>query len=127
MAQYINKDTYIGDTGKQLKDILTNADNISNLQNNKQDKLTTNRVAISTSNSVKVYRYGNVVSVDIDGYIQESNGIIATGLPIPVYLVYLTGLNYSDGWIAIDSSGNLRVTNHTAGNWINFHGVYICN
>ena len=32
MAQYINKDTYVGDTGKQLKDIKTNADNISNLQ-----------------------------------------------------------------------------------------------
>lgn len=29
MAQYINKDTYVGDTGKQLKDIKTNADNIS--------------------------------------------------------------------------------------------------
>lgn len=46
MAQYINKDTYIGDTGKQLKDILnnsnnikTNTNNINNLQNNKQDKL----------------------------------------------------------------------------------------
>lgn len=30
MAQYINKDAYVGDTGKQLKDIKTNADNISN-------------------------------------------------------------------------------------------------
>lgn len=29
MAQYINKDTYVGNTGKQLKDIKTNADNIS--------------------------------------------------------------------------------------------------
>ena len=33
MAQYINKDTYVGDTGKQLKDILTNANNISTLNN----------------------------------------------------------------------------------------------
>lgn len=46
MAQYINKDAYVGDTGKQLKDILTNTNNIktntnniNNLQNNKQDKL----------------------------------------------------------------------------------------
>lgn len=46
MAQYINKDTYVWDTGKQLKDILTNynniktnTDNINNLKNNKQDKL----------------------------------------------------------------------------------------
>lgn len=30
MAQYINKDTYVGDTGKQLKDIKSNADNIAN-------------------------------------------------------------------------------------------------
>lgn len=30
MAQYINKDTYVGDTGKQLNDIKTNADNIQN-------------------------------------------------------------------------------------------------
>ena len=29
MAQYIDKDTYVGDTGKQLKDIKTNSDNIS--------------------------------------------------------------------------------------------------
>ena len=29
MAQYIDKDTYVGDTGKQLKDIKTNYDNIS--------------------------------------------------------------------------------------------------
>ena len=29
MAQYINKDIYVGDTGKQLKDIKTNSDNIS--------------------------------------------------------------------------------------------------
>ena len=34
MAQYINKDAYIGDTGKQLKDIKTNADNINTLKNN---------------------------------------------------------------------------------------------
>ena len=30
MAQYINKDIYVGDTGKQLKDIKSNADNIAN-------------------------------------------------------------------------------------------------
>lgn len=30
MAQYINKDTYVGDTGKQLKDIKSNANNIAN-------------------------------------------------------------------------------------------------
>ena len=29
-VQKINPDTYVGDTGKQLKDIKTNADNISN-------------------------------------------------------------------------------------------------
>lgn len=33
MAQYINKDTYVGDTNKQLKDIKTNADDIINLAN----------------------------------------------------------------------------------------------
>ena len=31
MAQYINKDTYVGDTTKQLKDIKTNADNITGI------------------------------------------------------------------------------------------------
>ncbi len=31
MAQYINKDAYVGDTGKQLKDILANSNSISNL------------------------------------------------------------------------------------------------
>lgn len=34
MAMKMNKDAYVGDTGKQLKDILTNANNISNNTNN---------------------------------------------------------------------------------------------
>lgn len=45
-VQKINSDTYVGDTGKQLKDIKTNSDNIktntdniNNLKNDKQDKL----------------------------------------------------------------------------------------
>ena len=33
MAQYINKDTYVGDTSKQLKDIKANADNIATILN----------------------------------------------------------------------------------------------
>lgn len=49
MAQYINKDTYVGDTGKQLKDIKTNADNISNNTTNISN-------IINTLNDLKRYR-----------------------------------------------------------------------
>ncbi len=123
MSEFINKNAYVGDTGKQLKDIKTNADNI----NNKQDTLTTKSVNITnlTNAQMKVYRYGNVVSIDIDGYVQQSGDVIARGLPIPVYLAYMRGLNINE-YLFVNYNGELRISaDHTSGLWVNFHGVYI--
>ena len=64
MTQYINKDTYIGDTGKQLKDIKTNADNISsNLSkiNNNTTNISKNTTDI---NSLKT-RTTNLENIEI--------------------------------------------------------------
>ena len=80
------------------------------------------------SSYIKVWRYGKVVSVDIDGNIQEHFGIIASGLPIPVYLTYVKNLNVEDGWVYINSNGELGIEDHNInGNspWINFHTTYI--
>lgn len=52
MAQYINKDAYVGDTGKQLKDIKTNADNISS----NTTKINDNTNTIDRNNSVIMLR-----------------------------------------------------------------------
>ena len=52
MAQYINKDAYVGDTGKQLKDIKTNADDIANLDT----RITDNTNTIDRNNSVIMLR-----------------------------------------------------------------------
>lgn len=65
MAQYINKDTYVGDTGKQLKDIKTNSDNISaNLSkiNNNTNNISKNTTDI---NSLKT-RTTNLENIKID-------------------------------------------------------------
>lgn len=65
MAQYINKDTYVGDTGKQLKDIKTNSDNISsNLSkiNNNTTNISKNTTDI---NSLKT-RTTNLENIKID-------------------------------------------------------------
>lgn len=123
MSEFINKNAYVGDTGKQLKDIKTNADNI----NNKQDTLITQSVNITnlTNASMKVYRYGNVVSIDIDGYVQQSDDVIARGLPKPVYLTYMRALNINE-FLFVNYNGELKISaDHISGEWVNFHGVYI--
>lgn len=64
MAMKINKDTYVGDTGKQLKDIKTNSDNIStNLSkiNNNTTNISKNTTDI---NSLKT-RTTNLENVEI--------------------------------------------------------------
>lgn len=53
MAQYINKDTYVGDTGKQLKDIKTNADNIANNLSKINNNTTNISKNITDINSLK--------------------------------------------------------------------------
>lgn len=103
----------------------TYLDNEKTRVDGKQNIIYTQRVNITTRyNCIFVYRYGNVVSVDIDGYIQESGGNIATNLPKAVALAYIRSLNVSE-YLRVDGSGNLLISGHTAGEWVNFHGTYI--
>lgn len=70
---YINKDFYVGDTGKQLKDIKTNADNISSNTNNISGlkyNLITNGVAVKTG--IKVDGYDEYVQRFKFGDITEA-------------------------------------------------------
>ena len=61
MAQYINKDTYVGDTGKQLKDIKTNADNIDTNTTNIANGLLFRGVIgnLDTLYDIGLYRFAN--------------------------------------------------------------------
>jgi len=43
MAQYVNKDVYVGDTGKQLKDIKTNADKLDKMKDYVSDFVEVNQ------------------------------------------------------------------------------------
>ena len=74
MAQYINKDTYVGDTGKQLKDILTNANNIAN-----------NSTQISTIqgivNALKSHNFKTATNINVNTYGFE-DGLIYMYNPV---------------------------------------------
>ena len=116
----IKENVLIENTGLDLYQVKQNKDDIS------ANKLTTQQVSITSNyNHIRVYKYGNVVSIDIDGTIQESSGIIATNLPKALYdWTYLRGL-YGNDYLRVDSSGKLYINNHTAGEWANIHGTYI--
>lgn len=119
----IKENVGIGDLGIILNQVKQNKDDISEMKN----KLTTNQVSITSNyGHIKVYRYGNVVSVDIDGNVQETSGIIASGLPKPMAPVWLQTLTNGE-LINVDTAGQMRIFYHIAGNWVNFHGTYISN
>lgn len=77
MAQYINKDAYVGDTGKQLNDIKTNADNISaNLSkiNNNTTNISKNTTDI---NGLKT-RTTNLENIKIDQKFVSGDTVTTT-------------------------------------------------
>lgn len=61
MAEYINKDAYVGDTGKQLKDIKNNADNIAN----NSTQITNLQELINT---LKSHNFKTAHGIDFDTY-----------------------------------------------------------
>lgn len=103
----------------------TYLDNEKTRVDGKQNIIYTEKVNITSSYScIRVYRYGNVVSIDIDGYIQEGTGNIATNLPGAVALAYMRGLSTTE-YLRVDGNGTLLINGHAAGQWVNFHGTYI--
>lgn len=100
-------------------------DKIDDLEDNKQNTLITQAVSITTNFNIIVYRYGNVISVDIDGNVEASaNEIIATGLPKAGYAwTYLPDVS-GDLLFRVDSNGNLYARNNLS-SWVNLHGTYI--
>ena len=84
MAQYINKDTYVGDTNTQLKDIKTNKDNLTNLNNDvsnlksnvnsllysrgKWYKMRTGQKVYTTSSAWNWLDISDRLTVNADGY-----------------------------------------------------------
>ena len=115
----LKENILIENTGLDLHQVKQNKDDIS------ANKLTTQQVSITSNyNHIRVYKYGNVVSIDVDGYIQESSGKIAENLPKAVYdWTYIKALG--DSFLRVDTNGNLYVNGHTGGLWLNVHGTYI--
>lgn len=109
MAQYINKDAYIGDTGKQLKDILTNANNIASNTN----KLNQVGWVIDSGEKVSTAKQSQA------NYIQTLN------IPKGIWLVFgnwtyegnqvssytsIEGINYNDATSCYDDAGWVNMT-----------------
>lgn len=93
MAQYINKDTYVGDTGKQLKDIKTNSDNIAN-NTTKINNNTTNISKNTTDiNSLKT-RTTDLENIKIEQKFVSGDTIKTTTIAKATF----TG-NYQDAYL----------------------------
>ena len=93
MAQYINKDIYVGDTGKQLKDIKTNSDNIANNLskiNNNTTKISKNTTDI---NSLKT-RTTDLENIKIEQKFVSGDTIKTTTIAKATF----TG-NYQDAYL----------------------------
>lgn len=87
MAQYINKDTYVGNTGKQLKDIKTNADNISINANNISSNTNKINAINKRLSNVCLHSGAGPTSFTVHG------GPYATILVISMYYVGIIALN----------------------------------
>lgn len=93
MAQYINKDAYVGDTGKQLKDIKTNSDNIAN-NTTKINNNTTNISKNTTDiNSLKT-RATDLENIKIEQKFVSGDTIKTTTIAKATF----TG-NYQDAYL----------------------------
>ena len=77
------------------------------------------------ASEIKVLRIGNVVSVDIDGYIiAPVNTIFATGFPIPIFVIWVQDLA---GHHFRLYNGNLKCNMELNGKeYTNLHFTYLC-
>ncbi len=77
------------------------------------------------ASEIKVWRIGNVVSVDIDGYIiAPVNTIFATGFPIPIFVIWVQDLA---GHHFRLYNGNLKCNMELNGKeYTNLHFTYLC-
>ena len=96
---------------------------ISNIKND----LTVKSIPLSGdyASVVKAYRSGNIVSVDIDGVIRTDEGIIASGLPSPVFIPRQNDLaNIS---IEVNNNGYVHTDARGDSTWCCCHIIYITN
>ena len=109
MTQYINKDTYVGDTGKQLKDILTNANNIANNANKLHQvgwvidsgwKVST--ATQSQSNHIQTLNIPKGIWLVFGNWIYEGNQVSS--------YTSLEGINYNDPVSCYDDQGWVNMT-----------------
>ena len=99
--------------------------------NNKISQINSNmagkkiEVESNFASEIKVWRIGNVVSVDIDGYIiAPVNTIFATGFPIPIFVIWVQDLA---GHHFRLYNGNLKCNMELNGKeYTNLHFTYLC-
>ena len=109
MGQYINKDTYIGNTGKQLKDIKTNSDNISsnttkitNLEKNV--KTNSNNISSNTTKITNLEKI-KITAHFVSGDTQKTTTIARARFTENYELAYLVCIPISTGGTSSEDTG----------------------
>ena len=99
--------------------------NLINSLNSNMATVTRINVNSDFASAFSVYQIGNVVSVDIDGYITAPvNTIFATGFPIPIFVIWVQDLA---GHHFRLYNGNLKCNMELNGKeYTNLHFTYLC-
>lgn len=100
---------------------------LANLINSLNSNMACKKIEVESNfaSEIKVWRIGNVVSVDIDGYIiAPVNTIFATGFPIPIFVIWVQDLA---GHHFRLYNGNLKCNMELNGKeYTNLHFTYLC-
>lgn len=100
---------------------------LANLINSLNSNMAGKKIEVESNfaSEIKVWRIGNVVSVDIDGYITAPvNTIFATGFPIPIFVIWVQDLA---GHHFRLYNGNLKCNMELNGKeYTNLHFTYLC-
>lgn len=105
MTEYINKEAYVGDTSKQLKDIKTNADNIATILNR-------GYIAVNYGSSTcqtRTWQFAKISNGQVSlskGNFTFSNNEVIIGKGISLVLV--------GGYVSITLSGNANWSDFSA-------------
>lgn len=101
--------------------------NINSIVNQINSNMAGKKIEVESNfaSEIKVWRIGNVVSVDIDGYITAPvNTIFATGFPIPIFVIWTQDLA---GHHFRLYNGNLKCNMELNGKeYTNLHFTYLC-
>ena len=116
-----------GTLAHQIAQISAQNNDLTNSINQINSNMACKKIEVESNfaSEIKVWRIGNVVSVDIDGYIiAPVNTIFATGFPIPIFVIWVQDLA---GHHFRLYNGNLKCNMELDGKeYTNLHFTYLC-